>query len=436
MRVSELMKLLAEGESQHVEFEKSVGSDTLAKICSFANADGGTMLIGVDDNGEVVGCDVKRSLSSISAGVQNITPPPDLAFDRVRIDGKDVLVVKIARSEHLCSIGGLSYIRIGTSKRPLSVQEIFSLGVELGEVGWDRIPTRIESTQANREYLELYFEKIKKRRGEAPADWRKYLLTVGAFARKGGKIYLTNAGLLFFMENPQDFLPASGARIIWVSAGGEPVKHQEFFGPVWKLADEIVETLEKETGKREVVVGARREVIPEYPMRAVREAVINALIHRNYAIQADVRIFLHPDKLVVRSPGGLLPSVDLNDPDHVPRNPALCQMMFDMGYVEKYGFGIRLMKNEAASHPIVSLSLKPASGRFDVVFEQNKPLELLDDTSRKILSLCAEGPKSSGELARAIGLSKPAVVARLKKLIAAGLVQTRGRGPAARYFKS
>jgi ATP-dependent DNA helicase RecG len=419
-----------------VGFERSVGSDTLAKICSFANADGGTLLIGVEDNGEVVGCDIKRSLSSISAGIQSMTPPPSLTFDKVRIDDKDVLAVKIARSEHLCSIGGLSYIRIGTSKRPLSVQEIFSLGLELGEVSWDRAPTKIESERAHRPYLDLYFERVEKRRGETPADRRKYLLSVGAFAKRGGKTYLTNAGLLFFMENPQDFLPASGARIIWVSPSGEPVKHLEFSGPIWRLADQLVETLEKETGRREMVVGARREVILEYPLRAVREAVINALIHRNYAIQADVRVFVYPDKLVVRSPGGLLPSVDLDDPDHVPRNPALCQLMFDMGYVEKYGFGIRLMRNETASHPIVSLSLKPSPGRFDVFFEQTKPLEVLDETDRRILSLCAEGPKSSGELARAVGLSKPAVVARLRKLISAGLVQRRGKGSAARYFKS
>ena len=181
----------------------------------------------------------------------------------------------------------------------------------------------------------------------------------------------------------------------------------------------------------EVVVGTKRMKLPEYPPRAVREALINAFAHRNYAIPSDIRIFIHPNKLVIRNPGGLMPGVDLNDPEHVPRNPNLCQLFYDVGYIEKYGYGIRMIREECKRHGLVSVDFKSPPNRFEVVFKKRTE-ELLDNVDRKILQLLVI-PRRSGEISEAIGLSKPAVVERLKKLESLGLIRKTGRGAHVKY---
>ncbi len=362
----------------------------------------------------------------LASSLQNITPPVSVRTSVVDVGGRKVFVIEVPRSKTLCSIGGVAYIRVGSGIRSLSIQEIVMLSSELGTVTWDEFPA-VDISNIREEYVEWFFSAMKEARGrEIPREeWNRYLRSARAI--KGSK--LTNAGVLFFTD-AQEFLPHSGGRIIRME-NDRPVWSKEFSGPVWKVIDEMYAELMSQVGSVEVVSGTRRKKLPEYPPRAIREAIINAFAHRNYAIPADVRVFIYPDRLVIRNPGGLMPGVDLNDPEHVPRNPHLCGLLYDSGYIEKYGYGVRMIRSECKKHGLVDVEFRSSANRFEVVFKKASA-KMLDEIDRKIIEFLSI-PRRSGEIAEYVGLSKPSVLRRLKKLESLGLVMSVGNGSQRRY---
>ncbi len=166
MDLNDLLKLIKTGESEHVEFKLTVGKDIHKAIVAFANAEGGHILIGVNDEGEIVGTDVKKSINYITNSIQSAIPPPRISTKKFKIDKKGVLVIFVPKSDVLCSLGGVAYIRIGAGIRPLSIQEILLLSSEIGTVEWDNAPIT-PLKYANARYYDWFFNKIEESRGKS-----------------------------------------------------------------------------------------------------------------------------------------------------------------------------------------------------------------------------------------------------------------------------
>ncbi|CAB50412.1 AlbA family DNA-binding domain-containing protein [Pyrococcus abyssi] len=428
MNIEEFLKLIREGESERIEFKSRVTKDIHKEICALANAYGGYIIIGVGKDGKLIGCNAKEAREKISQSLLSIIPPVRIKTHVIKIDNKEFLVIEVPKSNTLCTVGGVAYIRVGNSIRPLSIHEIIMLSTELGALTWDEVPVE-PFNNAKREYIEWFFDAMEKARGRKipKEDWNRYLRSIKAV--KGDK--LTNAGVLFFTD--VETMPHAGGRIIYMR-GDEPIATKEFHGPIWKVIDEMFNELERNFKWLEVTVGAKRVRIPEYPPRAVREAIINAFAHRNYTISSDVRVFVYADRLIIKNPGGLMPGVDLDDPEHVPRNPVLSQLLYDSGYIEKYGYGIRMMRSECKKHGLVEIEFKAGANTFEVIFRK-KTEELLDEEDKIILELLSE-PKSSGEIERVLGLSKPTILKRLERLINLGLVKKLGSGRSTKYVRA
>jgi ATP-dependent DNA helicase RecG len=424
MNLSFVLKLIKEGESERIEFKRDVTKDIYKEVCALANADGGYILIGIDDEGDIIGCDVKKVLDTIANSLQSITPPPKIKTHKFSIENKDVIVIEVEKSNTLCSVGGVAYIRIGTGIRPLSIQEIITLSAELGTINWDEMPS-VGVEHINMDYVRWFFETMERARGKKISEemWMKYLKSVKAV--KGDK--LTNAGVLFFTDASR-FLQCK-CRVVFIDE--EPRSSKEYEGPVWKMIDEVFADIAREVQRIDVVVVTKRIKIEEYPLRALREAIINAFAHRNYAIQSDIRIFIYPDRIVIRNPGGLMPGVDLNDPEHIPRNPALCQLLYDTGFIEKYGCGIVMIREECKKHPLVTVEFKATANKFEVIFKKDVQ-SILEEIDRNILKILST-PKRSGEIAKELGISKPTVLSHLKKLEGLGLVKKEGISPHIKY---
>ena len=162
--------------------------------------------------------------------------------------------------------------------------------------------------------------------------------------------------------------------------------------------------------------------------------MINAVAHRNYSVQADIRIIIESGTLTIKSPGGLLPGVELEDPEHIPRNPSLCNLLYDMGYIERYGQGVMMMREEAKKHDGLELSFDVSSNRFALKMFNDISV-ILDRTDHDILSYIGEDT-SSTILSDRVGLSIPAVLNRLKRMESMGLIKKTGRGPNTRYSRS
>jgi ATP-dependent DNA helicase RecG len=426
MDLEELIYLIKSGESENLEFKETAGKNIHHEVAAFANSEGGIIIVGVTDEGKIVGTDAKEAIEKLTSSVQSIIPPPAIKTQKMSIEGKDLLIISIDKSTTLSSLGGVVYIRTGTGVRPLSLQEIMMLSSEMGTVNWDEIPMLPEE-DALPEYVDWFFERVKETRGKAISEDNRsrYLRSDGAI--KKGR--LTNAGILFFTEATENI---SSARIRRTGMGEDgPLWSVEYEGPVWKVIEEAYSDLIHDLKKMDAVIGTRRVKIEEYPPRAIREALINAVAHRNYTISADVRILIYPDRFEIKNPGGLMPGVDIKDPEHIPRNPSVSNLLYDSGYIERYGFGIKMIEEEVARHPLCSVEFRATPAAFTVVFRKDIS-SAIDETDNRILKHL-NVPLKSNDLAVRLDVSKNTVLRRIKKLMELGLVEKKGSGAQTRY---
>lgn len=420
--------LLGKGEGEDVEFKKNERS-VVETVCAFANTFGGYVLVGVDDGGKIVGVS-KKTKERISNHLHALSPYPQVKIHEINIDGKNVLLIEVKRSNTLVSYGNSAYIRVGRSNRALSVGEMIERSVELTAIKFDSLPSPYGPKIIKREYVEWYLEQREKFRNiSARGSYEENLKKLKIIVKKDGSYKATYGGILFFSEEPERYISSASLRVIDFRNGESIVK---FTGPVWKIIDGAYNHILSLLKVIELRIGPRRGRFLEYPEYAIREAIINALAHRNYLIDADVRIFIYEDKMLIRSPGSFPPGVTIDAPEHHPRNPLLCQYLYDTGYIERYGFGIQRIKESCNEHPLCEVDFDVRSSRVDVILQKTSPE--LDDIDRKIISMLKNNPMRSGEIAERIGMSKVATLQRLKKLMEMGFIKKIGSGPGTRYL--
>ena len=431
MDISDIIKHIKEGESETLEF-KATSRGLAETACAFANTEGGAILVGISDDGSIKGAS-KKDEERVSNFLQGLTPPPVMSVTKRKVDGKLIIVIQIERMDVLVSLGSISYIRIGRSNRPLSITELIQRSVQLGHIRLDEQPTAIGPGHMVEKYVRSYLtkrENIRNVRAKGTLKENASRLKIIVDDGKGPK--MSYAGMLFFTKDPQESLPSSGIRVIDMNTDGSTKKVKEFKGPLWMMADDVYNHLVMRLRTVEVRVGVARRKVLEYPEWPLREAIVNAIAHRNYAIDADIRIFLFPDRLVIRSPGTFPQGISPEDPEHKPINPLICQYLYDMGLIEKYGFGITRMVEETSLHPFCDLEITVTPAKVDVVFNK-KSEKGLDDIDQKLIAIIEKGPIASSQLEKMVGLSQQAIVRRLRRLIGLGLIKRNGVGPSTRY---
>ena len=181
----------------------------------------------------------------------------------------------------------------------------------------------------------------------------------------------THAGILFFGNHPQRFFYNAQLRVVRFK--GTSVTHPvidrlDCTGVLWEMVDAAEEFIRKNIRLLSFRTSRsfQRDDKFEYPLDALREAIINALIHRSYQKSADVRVFIFDTRVEVISPGSFPDGVSPDEPVHEPVNPILTQFMYDVGFIEKYGSGIKMMhrlcREWETKHRVMSfIHLKPNS---------------------------------------------------------------------------
>ncbi|MGC9140708.1 ATP-binding protein, partial [Athalassotoga sp.] len=164
---------------------------------------------------------------------------------------------------------------------------------------------------------------------------------------------------------------------------------------------------------------------------ALREAVLNALIHRNYYDPSYIQIFVFPNHILVKNPGAFPYGVTPEKPIHKPRNPEISRLMFEMGYVEKYGSGIKRIKSEIEKHGFSSFEYTEYISYTEIKISK-KYDQLFDDTDKRIIALL-DIEHSSSEIAKKLNISIPTVVKHLNNLVKIGIVQKIGTAKNTKY---
>jgi ATP-dependent DNA helicase RecG len=357
---------LGRGPGALVEFLPAADVDALAEaLVAFANADGGTIVVGVDEhgrpNGQAFADEVEGALR---AAERHVRPPVQTGWERVDAAAGTCVVISVPRSPLLHALAdGRVLIRAGGENRPLAGDEIRQLAAtkSTGDFEVETVPgaTRADlDDEIIAEYVAKREER-QRRRVDLPVD--ALLQQIGALDAEGRP---TVVGVLLFGRDPQAFLP-HGDLIFVKFVGTEPRgedglagygRREEVSGPLARVIENAWQMVWEEMVVGAVVKGLEREERTEYPPFAVREALVNAVCHRDYRLKGRrIEIRMFADRLEVVSPGGLpgFITVDNLVEEHFSRNPRLVAGLFQWGYIEELGLGIDRMIEDMvqAGHP-------------------------------------------------------------------------------------
>jgi ATP-dependent DNA helicase RecG len=339
------------------------------RLCGMANAQGGLVIIGVKDaSHEIVGVPDQRlgeTLDVILRAVRHMIKP-ELVLDPPEpeiytVSGKKLVVATVKPSHGpVYQVHGVYWVRRGTHTVSLSLSELLEMANDRGLVDWEHQSAR----NATMEDIDL--EKVKAYLARRSANTRQASrfrdlerALVGlecAVATSSGKVAPTNAGLLFFGYAPQEHIVQSDVACVLFreTVGASRYADRRILsGTLQELIDGAELFLSRYIAVGARVEGFKRIDIPEYSLEVLREAVINAVVHRDYSKRGEsVRVFFYPDRVEVHSPGLVLPGITVAEMERGEvqsklRNPTLANLLMGIpGYMERLGSGIRFMLDE------------------------------------------------------------------------------------------
>lgn len=259
----------------------------------------------------------------------------------------------------------------------------------------------------------------------------------------------TVAGLLLFGENPEDFLVQSKIKV--EAHGGGKIVTADIVGPLLSVPGKVREFFGKNMRTYTEIKGFERVEVPEYPWEALREAVVNAIVHRDYREGTRVMIQMFRENIVIRSPGPPPRPVSLDkirayNAPPFSRNPRIADTFYYMGLMEERGWGLRRMRDLLVNHGLRPPVFNYDSGYFIVTFfaRERAPgvveiapelLAKLDKRQKKMFDfICNRGRINSAECAAIFKINKKTAIRDLKKLIELGIIEKRGKGPTTHYI--
>ena len=357
METADLKQRIAQGENAATEFKENFDQEVIETAVAFANTNGGIIFIGVSDRGDINGITVgKETLRDVSNRIAQATEPRVIVdVESVDVVEKSVLVVHIAEASiKPVSVRGRCYKRVGNSNRVMSPQEIAQMYLNATGQSWDQLlVTRAGIDDIDEKKVEWYLTRRETTRNVAkPQDMSQTALLRNIDGLSDEDIP-THAGILFFSKYPQRFFQNAQLRVVrfkGISVTHPVINRLDCSGALWEMVDAAEEFIRKNIRLLSLRTSRsfQRDDKFEYPLAALREAIINALIHRNYQKHSDVRVFIFDNRVEIINPGTFPEGVSPDTPVHEPVNPILSRFMYDIGFIERYGSGIRMMKRLSA----------------------------------------------------------------------------------------
>lgn len=373
MLLGELLELIRNGESSGLEFKRDdIRPEDLAKhLCALANLEGGHVLLGVEDDGTISG--LTRAAGEAEEWVMNICrgdhlrPPVIPYWETIAVDDRVAGVVSLPADlpdKPYKAKRGRSwqvFIRRGRTSVEASREEEARLYQASGLVRYDVRPvagTSLADLDLRR--LRAYFEIVREQDApEEPDDWELLLVNTDFMVEDRGRRIATVGGILLFGQNPNRWLPQAGITAIAYEgnereyATREDARLRTPIAPLVDAAGEIedrglidqaIDFVNRNIGHAAELEGGRRQDRADYPSEAVREAIVNAVAHRDYTIAvADIEIGVFTDRMEIISPGRLPNTVTvekMRSGYRATRNELVKEVLRDYRYVDARGLGV------------------------------------------------------------------------------------------------
>lgn len=347
------------------------------EFVAFANAEGGTVLIGVSDDGNIKGvtdANIEEKIMNVCRNncIPNIIP----IYEEIKIDQLKVVAVAIPKglNKPYYTVDYKYYIRVGATKRIASREELMRLFEANVSIHFDISPvynTSIKDLHLDiiRDYFFKYntfdlYEEDKK-------SVERILINADILKEVDGKVVCSVGGLLIFGKNPDNTLPQNG--ISFAHFRGNEITDQlidkkVINGRLQDIAEQTLVVLKNNMKNPSTINQLKREEREEYPVLVLREAIVNALVYRNYSISGSkIRVFMFEDRIEFHSPGKLPNTVTIEKMKigvSYARNPFLVKYMENMRYIDQLGRGISMIIKEMKDRGVKEPDLRELGEEF------------------------------------------------------------------------
>ena len=425
-------------ESETVDLKMDYSESIRKDVIAFANTKGGIIYVGVKDDGEITGVSSPDQMIQRIANMVRDSIRPDLTmfvqYETVEADGKSIVKVSVSRgtgkpyywNEKGIRPSGV-YVRQGTTSAPASEANIRQM---IRETDGDSFEDMRSQTQdLDFSYAASVFKK-QDMKLETPQ-----MITLGILSADG--IY-TNLGLLLSDQCPHIIKAAQ-----FLGTDQEAFQdRREFTGSLLKQVDDAYEFLDMRNEKTAAFEGIRRIDHRAYPEAALREALLNAVIHRDYSISASTLISSYADRTEIISAGGLVQGFTLTDVMmgfSVCRNPKLANVFYRLNLIEAYGTGLKKILG-AYRNRLPEDLFQVTEKVFRVTLPKLTAIHpgapaLMESNEDKIVRfLASSGKISRADVERITGLSTASAARLLSRMVSSGELVISGKGKNTRYF--
>ena len=432
---------MKEKESQTTEFKSSWRDEYLKWICAFANTDGGRLLIGVDDNGNPVGVkDSKKLLEDLPNKFRDILGIiPSVRLEQKK--GRNIIAIEVEHSFAPISYHGRFYVRSGSTIQELKGRDLTRFLISKSGKDWDEyIEESASAEEINIETINKFKQIAVKRIPFVKDENEPIKILEKLNLIENGK--LKRAGLLLFGKNPKKFRTSAYIKVGKFLTDTDIISSDDIEGNLFEQVEKTMELLRTKYLISEIrFEGIYRKEELEYPEEALREAIINAVIHRDY-IGPHIQLKIYPDKIILWNVGTLPKEIKIDElkKSHAsyPRNELLADVFFKAGLIEAWGRGTIKITDECKKAGLPEPEFKEEFGGFAVYFykdiytEENLKKMGLNERQIKAVKYTKEkGKITNKEYQEVTGVKERFATTELKELVNRGIFEkygTTGKG--------
>jgi ATP-dependent DNA helicase RecG len=434
-------------ESQNIEYKQSWRDEYLKWICGFANASGGSIFIGKDDNGNIVGLtDAKRLLEEIPNKVRDVLGI--LADVNLHTTAQgDFIEIIVEGYPYPVNYKGQYHYRIGSTKQELKGTALDKFLLQKKGKRWDGVPVpKVSAKDLKQEAFDFFRKRaFKSQRIEEDilTDSNEHLLENLQLKENH---FLKRAAILLFHSNPENFVTGSYIKIGYFETDDDLKFQDEIHGNLFEQIEKTMDLLFTKYIKAPISYeGINRVETYEYPKDAVREALLNAIAHKDYSGGVPIQISVYTDKIIIWNEGQLPENWTVKNllEKHAsrPYNPDIANALFRSGYIESWGRGtlkiIRECKQAGIPEPVFSYDSSDISVEFRKDIYNEKYLQSLNLNDRQVKAVLftkEKGKLTNSDYQTLNDVSRETATRDLKELIDKQLIKSSGQKGAGAFY--
>ena len=423
-------------ECETLEFKEGVCDNFFKSISAFSNSEGGCILLGVKDDKTVKGFDGNQE-RVINQIIDSLGIHPKIK--EIQIENKTILLIKIEKSNNLIAYKSIYYKRVGNTTRTMLQNEIKEK--LLKDISWEMQINSASIEDINENTVKDFVKKGIKN-GKLPSTSDKestYSILEKLDLIMDGKF--TNASILLFGKNPQRYFINSDIRIGAFKGNDATtiISDKLIEGNLFEQVEKAEEAIKFCINVRYSITGetVARNEIWDYPLSAIRETLLNAIVHRDYFDKSTpIQIKVFKDWLWFFNTGGLIEGLTLekiksNHPSKT-RNPLIANIFYRAGFIEKFGSGIERIINTCKNETIPEPEFIEEYGGFSVKYK--KEFSELNERQNKALQIIREkGIVTNSEYQEITGATRETSKRDLALLLKLGLLTKVGDGKTTKY---